>query len=154
MGWTYSGDPRTSPRDQIRFLVGDTVEAQPEISNEEISYFLEKFQGVFLPASYAAATLGAKYARSVDKGVGSMHLSASQKSKAYFDLAKYLRQQAIDNGEPGSASGGFAPIPYAGGITVSDKERVNDNSDRVQPFFSRRLGQVDAPSLVAPLPFQ
>ncbi len=53
----------------------------------------------------------------------------SQKAKGARDQAKELKRLA--------ESEGGTPTPYAGGITVSDKEIDIDNSDLVKPSFSQ-----------------
>jgi hypothetical protein len=40
MTWTYSGDPTASDRDEVRFLITDTMEGRPLIQDEEIDYAL------------------------------------------------------------------------------------------------------------------
>jgi hypothetical protein len=56
-----------------------------------------------------------------------MKVSMSQKAKAYRDQAAYLLELA---GREGSV-----PTPYAGGITLTDKETDWDNSNLVRPGF-------------------
>ena len=52
-----------------------------------------------------------------------------QKATNAREQAKLLYAQASREGN--------TPTPYAGGISVSDKEIDEDNSDIVQPYFSR-----------------
>ena len=60
-------------------------------------------------------------------------VSMSQKAKAYRDQAAYLLELA---GREGST-----PTPYAGGITISDKEVDWDNTNLVRAGFFK--GQFD-----------
>ena len=40
MTWTYSGNPSSTERDAVRFLVGDTDTNDQLLSNEEIDYLV------------------------------------------------------------------------------------------------------------------
>ena len=57
-----------------------------------------------------------------------MKVSMSQKAKGAIAQAKQLKVLAEQEGG--------TPTPYAGGITISDKEIDLDNSDLVKPYFS------------------
>lgn len=127
MTWTYGGDPTNSNRDAVRFLVGDTDTNDQLITDEEISYLLSSWGGVFQAASKAARAIAAKFSRQVDKSVGDLKQSLSRRSENYLRLANSLEAQA--------AAG--ATRVYAGAITISDKEAVEEDEDRVQPRFKR-----------------
>ena len=71
--------------------------------------------------------------RLADQAVGDMRVDMSQKAKAYRDQAAWLLELA---GREGSV-----PTPYAGGITLTDKEIDWNNTDLVRPGF--RKGQFD-----------
>lgn len=43
MTWTYSGDPKASELDLYRFLISDTVEYDPIMQDEEITYILGEY---------------------------------------------------------------------------------------------------------------
>jgi hypothetical protein len=62
-----------------------------------------------------------------------MKVSMSQKAKAYQSQAAYLMEMA--------GREGLTPTPYAGGITVSDKDIDWDNSNIVRGGFFK--GQFD-----------
>lgn len=42
MAWTYSGDPGSSETDKYRFLIGDTDEDEPVLTDEEINFVLSE----------------------------------------------------------------------------------------------------------------
>ena len=72
MVWSYSGDPSSSDRDALRFLIGDTDTSDQQLVNEELDYLLTE-HGAVGPAGIAAcrAMIG-KYARLVDQSTGSI----------------------------------------------------------------------------------
>ena len=128
MSWTYGGDPLANTRDELRFLVGDTDTSNQLLNDAEIAYANAQFPGnVKLAAAYAAKAIAAIFSRRADKQVGDLRITYSQQMKQYLDLAKKFEAE-------GSRAGAR---PYAGGITVSDKQAVNLDADRVKPSFRR-----------------
>jgi hypothetical protein len=95
MTWAYSDDPSSSDKDAVRFMVGDTNQADQQVTDEEINFFLEtKGLSVGWAAVAIARHLAAKYARAVDKAVGTLRLSYSQRRNAYRALAADLANEA------------------------------------------------------------
>lgn len=131
MTWTYSGDPNSSPKDEVRFLIGDTDSENPKVSDEEIEYALSRNNGdVNLAAADCARALAAKYASWATKSVGDLSLSYGDLMQHYLDLAASLET---------SASKKMRPQVFAGGISRTDKRKTELNSDRVRP--SARVDQ-------------
>jgi len=130
--WTYTGDPTTSPKDEVRFLIGDTDPAAPELQDAEIIYniiivygSLENAPpiGNFLPAAYSADQLAADNARQADKSVGDLHITYSNRFKQFQMLAQRLRARAT-----------LALVPiYAGGRSWAEKIATYSNKDLVGP---------------------
>src|SRR5690606_28566866 len=120
----------TSPKDQVRFLVGDVVETEPLVQDEEILFALSQNPNVYYAAALICESIASMFSRKVDRQTGDVRASYSQRAKAYAERAKEFRAQA----------GGMAlslAKPLAGGISVSDKKKANRNPDRVKPSFSR-----------------
>jgi len=92
--WTYSGDPAASDRDAVRFYLGDTDEADAQLSNAEVDYLLIISGTVLGAAATGAKALSGKYARLVDKAVGDLKISYSQRKLAYDALYSDLSAQA------------------------------------------------------------
>lgn len=120
MSWTYSNAPATVARDAVRLLVGDTDSTDQLVSDEEITWAVA--QGpTTLAAARIAEVIAGRFSRRADKEVGDLSLRASQKAKAYLVLAQRLQVRANL----------VAGVPYAGGISVSDKQDQEDDTDRV-----------------------
>lgn len=129
MVWSYSGDPAANPKDAVRFYLGDTDPDDPQLQDEEILFLVQKFAGnVYLAAADAARGLAGKYSRRADKAVGDLRLSFSQQAQNYWELAKRLQTEA-----------GKRAVPYAGGISKSDKKTQEEDTDRVRPAFKRGM---------------
>lgn len=98
MTFTYSGDPASSNRDAVRFMVGDTDSTDPLLSDSEIAYLLSVHVEAPSAAVGAARAIAGKFSREADKqrGVGDLSLSESlnQKALSYHHLADHLIQLA------------------------------------------------------------
>jgi hypothetical protein len=109
--------------------VGDTDVDAPLILDEEIAYALGQEANARAAAARVARAIAAKFARKADKSVGDLKISFDQQYKHYIALAEELTRDAAI----------YGAIPYAGGISESDKQSVEDDTDRVNPSFKRRL---------------
>jgi len=135
MTWTYGGDPDANARDAIRFLCGDTDTNDQLINDEEIAWLNKEVTGsttattgLYDAAVRCCLTIASKFSRLADQSVGDLKVSMSQKAKAYRLQAEELKTLADREGS--------VPTPYAGGISISDKNIDRDNTDRVDPWFS------------------
>lgn len=115
--------------DLVRFLIGDTDSEDPFFQDAEINGLITLEGDPRKAAAKGAETLAAKFARQVDETVGRVKQNCSQAYDHYKDLAKSLRLDAAAR----------VPVPYAGGISISDKDTVRDNEDRVASTFTRSL---------------
>lgn len=127
MTWTYD-TALTADRDKIRLMIGDTDTNDQQFSDEELTYFRTEAGNNRGAALMAVEGLIAKYSRQVDKRVGDLSLSASQRVAQY----KALRQTILDR-EIATAQ------PFAGGISISSKQTYEDDTDLVRPSFYRTL---------------
>lgn len=130
MSWTYSGDPSLSPKDAVRFAIGDTIISEPLLQDEEINYIISTNSSIADSAYYACIGIVAKLSRLADKSVGKVKIRYSQKVTQYQKLADKLYVNA-----------GIVVIPYAGGISVADKQVMQSDTSIVQPSF--RIGGFD-----------
>lgn len=133
--WTYTGNPSARAIDAIRFLIGDTDTNDQLLSDEEITWVNTEASGTATGtnALYDAAyrcclTVASKLARQADKQIGDLKVSMSQKAEGYRKQAQELKALALREGG--------VPIPYAGGITYSDKEIDQDNPDIFSGWFA------------------
>lgn len=135
----YSTDPRASNRDVVRFLVGDTDPDNELFSVGEVEYALERKSN---NVKAAAAMLARQLAGSLPLRFTGYKLAdytdpnGADMAKAYMALALRLESEAVAE----LGAGGI----YAGGISVSDKEAVESNTDRVKPGFARGMHDYDS----------
>jgi hypothetical protein len=83
MAWTYSGDPKTSIKDQVRFLCGDTKQEEPFLQDEEIEYLLTLREAPKAAANDACLQILAKLSEEVDFELGPQKVKASQRYAQY-----------------------------------------------------------------------
>ena len=130
--YTYD-DPSTSDRDAVRLLIGDTDENEWLLSDGEIAYFLTTHGTVNRAAAEAAQAIAARFARKMRQSVGALSADFGQKYRQYLELARTLQKRDE-----------LAPVgPYASGWVISDKEGVEEDTDR-EMIFGRK-GVHDSP---------
>jgi hypothetical protein len=125
---TYSGDPSSSSKDMLRFIIGDTV--SPFILGDLEIDALIAANSMNLAASIAARTIGAYYARVADQQVGSVKITYAKTADHFFQLSETLASDTSQS----------LPYPYAGGISITDKDSAEEDTDRVEPAFTKELG--------------
>lgn len=139
MTFTYSGDPSTSTRNYVRFLLNDTNPDEPLFSDEEISYVIEEWSGdAYDAARELAEIVIARFARLADstsKSVGDISVSESYSSKVahYKELAESLLRRKMRKSPP---------RPWANRNALkstNDRDTTDFNTDFV-------VGQMDNPN--------
>lgn len=132
MTWSYSGDPATSDKDAVRYLIGDTDEDNPLVEDEEIDYTLSIENNVIRASAMVAESIAGKFSRKADRTIGDYSESFSQIHQQYLSLAEKLRRQS-------KFKNSFKAIPFAGGISRSDKKETKEDSDREKPSFKKGM---------------
>lgn len=134
MAWTYDASPGISTaaerRDAVRLLVGDTDTNDQQIQDAEITFALSQAQDeVYSAAAICAQTLAGKFSRRSDVEFDGVSEKFGSLAEHYRKLATTLRQDAKRYGSKGLGT------PVAGGISQSDMETADENTDRVKPKF-------------------
>ena len=111
--------------DKVRFYLGDTDSTDPLLQDEEILFALSEYGGPRLAAAACCDSLAAKNARLADLAEGQLRISYSQRYKQFLEMAAVLRSRAA-----------VLAVPSAGGISISDKEAAEGDTDRVSPSFT------------------
>lgn len=133
MTWTFdasNANTETGRLDAVRILVGDTDIGDQKITDEEITFLLSQTNNdVYLAAAQSARAIAAKYASQVNSDFESISADLGDVSKNYYLLATKLDMQAKKFGSRGLG------MPAAGGISVSEMDAVDEDTDRVRPKF-------------------
>lgn len=99
MTWTY--DPAVEDDvSRVRLLIGDTDQSSPKLQDEEIEFFIVQANDVNGGAIMAARSLAARYSQMVDKTVGPLSISYSQRAKAYLELVSQLTAGSTTGSSP------------------------------------------------------
>jgi len=95
MTFTYSGDPSTSPVDELRFLLGDTQKDEPLLQDEELRYLRNKFKdhSIYYVAMAACDTLVARFTREIDMNIDGQSAALGQLMERYKSLRADFRFQ-------------------------------------------------------------
>ena len=97
MSWSYSGDPATSDKDEVRFYLQDTDAGFPLLTDEEIQWLIDewmpKYDSLIYVASVGAATISRKFAGMVSVMADGVNVQTGDLAQRYRDLAAELRDQ-------------------------------------------------------------
>lgn len=138
LNWSYTGDPANRPLDAVRLLISDTDSARPQLSDDELAWLLTQETNPYYAAARAAELISSSYSGKSTKTVGDLSISFGELASHYGDLADRLRAQAAD-----PRLSGAVPVPYAGGLSVAEKQGDVADTDLVQPAF--RVNQHSSP---------
>lgn len=135
MSWTYTVSAiATLPKDQVRFLVQDTDSTRPLVQDEEIDYALSKQSNIYLASAMVADSIARKYALQPNTKTDIFTEDYQDASSNYIKLAKQLRKDSVMYS---------ASSFYSGGISKTDKQTREEDTDRVKPSFTVELGDND-----------
>ncbi len=128
MTWTYNvSNLSTSQLFQLRLLIGDIKQTDQQFQDEELNCFLSLYPNVYGAGAMACRALATKLSREADTVDKDLRTTLSSRATAYAKRAAQYDMQANIRG------GG---LPYAGGISVSDKEKNQLNTDRNPTQFN------------------
>jgi len=134
MSWTYTGNPGASTKDELRFIVGDTDSTRQLLQDAEVWFLLSQHNDSPKAAAISAVrAILSKLSRRVDQTTGKVSVKLSQAHKHYTDMLDEMQRQL-------GLSGVDA---IAGGISISDKDGVEVDSDRVPPIFEKKMHDND-----------
>jgi hypothetical protein len=110
VAWTY--DPTLpTPRDVLRFEIGDTIATRPLMQDEELDALLAvNDDNVTIVAWKASEHLAGYFGGKADKTVGRLSISYGRQSDYYTSLSRRLRRRAL-TGSP--LAGGMGPTTLA-----------------------------------------
>ena len=126
MSWTYNvAQLSTNQTYQIRLLIGDTIQTDQQFQDEEIVFMLSKRSTIYGAAAELCRSLASRFARKADSMDREMRTQYSAISRNYLAMANTF-----------SARASSGAVPYAGGISVADKQSQESDPDRVAPAFN------------------
>lgn len=149
MTWSYSLNPSTTDKDHVRFLIGDTVEAEPLLSDEEINFLVLTWKdkhSIYWAAAAACEQIAARYAREASFAADGVSVSLGELQAKFQAQAETLREQHMSllvGGTPdvGGISAyeqpdpSIAPLVFGTGMHDSREAGRQDYGQRSLPEF-------------------
>lgn len=134
MAWTYSGNPASSDRDKIRFLIGDVASTPQSLSDEELQYLISEAPEpkAEMAAAEAADLWADRFAglSASSKSVGDLSISQDYAgtSERLHKLAARLRVRHI---------GGMVPLmaETVSQFRVGMTDNLTGGSDDMARYF-------------------
>lgn len=127
MTWSYDvATISSSTTVQVRFIIGDTDQADQLLQDEEIAFALTEYPNINYAAARCCEAIAALFARKVTTQVGSLKVMAEKKYEHYLELAESLRKRAAISDA----------LPHAPAVSMSDKQATENDTDRVLPAFT------------------
>ena len=103
--FSYSGDPSTSVRDEVRFQVQDTDPACALLTDAEMDYVIDKWMPLYNSATYCAAiaagTIARKWAKVVNVSDGNVSAQVGELQSRYTLMAQQLKNEYLEEGDVG-----------------------------------------------------
>lgn len=131
MTWTYStADLATSEKDQIRLEIQDTDSTAPLLQDEEITRVIAVEANFWGSCARCCEMVARLLLRKADVriGRGGTSVMYATAAKQYEQMAQAFRKRAI----------GMNP-PWAGGTSKSAKSSLAQDTDSVQPIFTKTM---------------
>jgi hypothetical protein len=141
VAWTYTEDPAGSPRDAVRFALGDTDPDDQLCSDALVAYALtDQGDQPKLAAALLAERLAARFAREEAVSVDGISLGGTGRASAFRTLAATLRAEVARTTPPAEAVAGAVARTSAlvlTGVRLSDMAIVSADADIPPPQFTR-----------------
>ena len=131
MAWTYD---ITNSRGKVRFLIQDTNTNVQLLTDAEVDFALSQNPNIYRAAAISARAIALNFSRklTLNPAPGGVSLDPQEQAEFYRKLAGELDSKAA------LGSSGVGGI-FAGGISKADKESREQDTDRVEPAFTRDL---------------
>jgi hypothetical protein len=150
MPWSYSSDPSSSAKDEVRFLTGDTDVNKPwTLQDPEIQYAVNLYSDHppvtgrnLLAAAKCAESILARLKQGIaNRAVGDLHVTYLSELPIVQELVRTLNMRA-----------NLQLVPMTmGGASIADKAGQDADPDRVQPAFKvdgmNKLSDTNDPSV-------
>ena len=126
MSFSYSGNPASSNKDAVRFLIKDTTSASAQATDEEINWVVSQEANIYMAAALIMETIARRVDGLTSKKTGDLTLTWGNTSN--------MLQQASNLRARGQGS--YQEL-YAGGISKADKLSHEQDTDVPKPSFKR-----------------
>lgn len=98
MTWTYFGDPSESDVSLYRFHIGDTLESEPVLTDEEIEYILNTYSIHNERLYYLFDAAATSFARTYRRSLGPQSEDPTSRLKYFEEKAVYYNKLITRSG--------------------------------------------------------
>lgn len=126
---------------QLRTLVDDPAGVNQIFDDTHYQEIIDIEDNVYRAAATAAKTLSAHFAQKVAVTAGPVKIASQQKADQYLKIADSYDQRAREGGGSGADTGAMAP--GLTGVSISDIDSNNEDTDRYSGAFSRGMDDND-----------
>ena len=99
MSWTYSGDPSVSDLDKYRFMIGDTIQTQPIMQDEEIQYIINTYtNNENLMLYHLFTRIAVLFARDIKRSLGPQSEDPTERLKFFKEQASTYKSLSTSAG--------------------------------------------------------
>jgi len=106
--------------------------AKEIISDEKIQDIINEEQGFYGSVARVARILYHHFALKASRKMGSLSIENQQRAETWKQIAELYEQKLIFEGDP-----------FVGGISVSDKETRELDTDRPESYFKRGMFEIE-----------
>lgn len=137
-------DTLPTDKDKARFLLGDTSnDATTELLSDSTVTSAITNYGYTSGVAFLASGLATRFAQQPGSvSVGGKSVSWPDRVRRWVELAAQMRA--------GGVTGAAVVAPYVGGISKTDKQADEEDTDRVAPAFTRTLMSDPADPCIVP----
>ena len=128
MAFTWTGNPAASTIEKIRFEINDKDSTNPKFQDAEIEYAYDEEHSIFGAAARLCEQLATRYSDAADRTMGPLRVNMTSRASAYMAKAEMLRKRMGKYAEP-----------YVGGISEAKKAVFEEDSDLIQPTFTKGM---------------
>ena len=97
--WSYSGNPADSLLNELRFIIGDTNEAEPIMQDEELEYLIAEYGANRNVLMYQVFTRTATiFARDIKRTLGPQSEDPTERLKFFRDQAATYKAKVSVSG--------------------------------------------------------
>ncbi len=128
MAWTIT---------QLKLLMDDPTPTL--LSDNDYTAILAIESNLYRAALLACQKLASRYAQKMKISAGSISIDMQQKFEHYLSLGEFYRGLADSGyGEYGGVNALYTE-PKVGGVSISDMDTVDEDTDRVKPSATRGM---------------
>jgi len=95
MSWTYSGNPASSTKDFCRFTIGDVIEEDSIMQDEEIQYIIDTYSNTNKQMFELFKIASTRFARDIKRRLGPESEDPTERTKFFKEQMDYYKALCV-----------------------------------------------------------